>query len=122
MEVYVKYRSTNKSNFWDFGHKVEIISDIGIFITSNVLFVLPVDYRDSNLVGNEGVYFLWSFFCICKFVRMNEILMGLVDYMILIKICLDVFVLCVDVLKIYFLVVFFYGSLGLLLFGGLINS
>lgn len=48
--------------------------------------------------------------------------MGLVDYMILIRICLDVFVLCVDVLKIYFLVVFFYGSLGLLLFGGVINS
>ena len=48
--------------------------------------------------------------------------MGLVDYRILVKICLDVFVVFLDVLKIYFLVVFFYGALGLLLFGGAINS
>lgn len=53
---------------------------------------------------------------------MNVIMMGLIDYMILIKICLDVFVLFLDVLKIYFIAVFFYGSLGLLLFGGVINS
>lgn len=57
-----------------------------------------------------------------KFVRMNEILMGLADYRVLVKICLDVFVVFLDVLKIYFLVVFFYGALGLLLFGGVINS
>ena len=52
VELYVKLKSHSGGKFWDFGHKVEAISDIGIFITSNILFILPVDYRENNLVGN----------------------------------------------------------------------
>ena len=122
VELFIKNKVHSSGKFWNFSNKVEMLSDIGIFITSNVLFIFPTDYRSSELVGNEYAYYLWSFFCICKFIRMNEIMMGLVDYRILVRICLDVTVLVYDVLKIYFLVVFFYGALGLLLFGGLINS
>ena len=52
VELYVKYRSSDSDMFWNFEHKVEVISDIGIFITSNVLFIFPVDYRDDSLVGS----------------------------------------------------------------------
>ncbi len=108
--------------FWNFPNTVELISNVGIIFFSNVLYLLKSDYRDDDVVGSFTIYYLWGMFCFMKFIKMHKILMGFTDYEILVKTCLDVIPIVIDLLKIYLIVLIFYGTLGMFLFGGVMNT
>ena len=74
------------------------------------------------MVGNFYVYMAWNFFSYLKFIRINDLLMNMIVYKILIKVCLDIIPVMTDILKIYFIILFLFGATGLFLFGGLMNT
>lgn len=53
---------------------------------------------------------------------MNVLLMNLTTYRVLLKTCIDIVPVVVDVCKIYFIMLFFYGTVGFFLFGGVMNT
>lgn len=112
----------NPNKFWNFVNTIEIISHFGIILFSNLLFLLPTDLANNEVVGNFYVYMAWNFFSYLKFIRINDILMNMMVYKILIKVCLDIIPVMTDILKIYFIILFLYGAAGLFMFGGLMNT
>ena len=86
------------------------------------MFLLPTGYDDDTAVGNEYVYLLWGMCCFLKFIKMNVLLMNLTTYKVLVKTCIDILPVMIDVCKLYFIMLFFYGTIGLFLFGGKMST
>lgn len=122
IDFYFKYRFRLDNKFWNFPNSVEFLSNLGIVIFSNALYLLKSDYRDDDILGSYPLFLVWATFCFLKFIKIHVIMMGLVDYRIIIKTCFDVFPIVFDLFKIYTLVMILYATAGLFLFGGVMNT
>jgi hypothetical protein len=120
IDFYIQYRLNKEEEFWDTSRKLEIISNIGIIIFSNILFLIKADFRDDEVLGPFGIFLIWTTFCFLKFIKIHLIMMGLIQYKIIVKTCFDVFPIVIDLIKIYALVIIFYATFGLFLFGGVL--
>jgi len=101
---------------------LELISDVGIIIFANLLFLIPTEYDTEDLVGSYNLYICWGLCCFLKFIKLNIIMMNFIVYKVLVKTCLDVLPVMIDVCKLYFIMLFFYGAIGHYVFGGMINT
>lgn len=122
IDFYFKFKFHSDGDFWNFPNTVEFLSNIGIVVFSNCLYLLKSDYRDDDVLGSYGLFLVWASFCFFKFIKIHVIMMGLVDYRIIIKTCFDVFPIVLDLFKIYTLVILLYATFGLFLFGGVMNT
>ena len=122
LDFYFSYTFNKQSNFWGFANICELASIIGVIIFANVLYLLPMHFKESYALGSYPLYMMWTFFCLLKFVRMHVILMGLVNYRIIIKTCIHIVPLIIDLLGIYMIIVLFYATVGMYLFGGIMNT
>lgn len=122
LDFYMNMTFDTGSDFWNFGNICELMSTVGVIIFANILFILPSEYRESYAVGSYSLYVIWAFFSFLKFVRMHRILMGYVNYNVIIKTCVHIIPLIMDLLSIYMVVLLFYATVGMTMFGGILNT
>lgn len=122
LDFYFTWTFNNKSDFWGFANICELASIIGVIIFANILYLLPMHFKESYALGSYSLYITWTFFAFLKFVRMHVIMMNFVNYKIIIKTCIHIVPLIVDLLGIFSIVVLFYATVGMYLFGGIMNT
>jgi len=122
IDLYLKYTFNKRRNFWTFVNVCELASIIGVILFTNLLFIIPVDYLDTNPIGSYGLYLCWAFASFLKFPRMHLIMMEYANYKVIVKTCVHIIPLITDLINMYIIVILFYATLGLTMFGGVINT
>lgn len=121
IELFFKHK-IDPNNFWTLLNVIELVSSVGIIFASNLLFLQPSNYMDSDVVSNFGLYLFWAFFCVLKCFRINEFFMTRVKYKIIVKSCIDVFPVFKEVLLMYTGTILIYSVVGMFLYGGIMNT
>ena len=122
MELYMKYTFVTQPIFWSFDNVCDFISSIGMIIFSNMIFISPSSLTDEYAMGSIQLFTMWSLCCFMRMIKMHQILMGYINYKVIIKTIKDIFPLIMDLLSMYIVILLFYGVLGMAIFGGNIHS
>lgn len=123
VDLYLRYAFTKKRGFWGFMNVTDLISVVGVIFFSSVLFVIPVNYWELDPIGPYALYICWSFSAFLKFFRLHYIMtISFTSYKVIVKTCIHIVPLILDLISIYLIVVLFYATLGLTMFGGVINT
>lgn len=122
VDFYFRHRFSLKENFWSASNLLNLITSFAVVVLSNVLFLYPVDYRDSAIISQQVLFHLWAFSCIYKVLLFNEVLAGLVNYRIIMKTIQHILPLLFDMLSILLILLFAYSTICMSMFGGTINS
>jgi len=108
--------------FWNFTNTVEMISSVGILLTANMLYLLPINYYEKEIINNFTLYYFWAIFCLLKFFRVIDFLMMRVKLKIIFKACIDVMPIFIEIILIYTVVNLVFSMIGMFLYAGTINT
>lgn len=96
IELFFKY-SIAPNAFWNFFNTVEVTSSIGILFFANILYLLPSDYQDKDIINYFGAFLLWGICCLLKFFRLIEFLMMRVQLRVIFKSIIDVIPIFIEI-------------------------
>ena len=122
IDLYLKYTFNSDKHFWEFTNICELISIVGVILFANMLYLIPVDYLETNFVGSHALYICWAFSAFFKFTRLHVIMMNYTNYNVIVKTCIHIIPLITDLINMYLVVILLYAALGMTMFGGIINS
>lgn len=122
INFYFKHKFSLKESFWGVYNVLDLTTSFGIIVFSNILFLYPVDYREEVIISQMSFFYIWSFCCIFKLMMFNDVLCGLVNYKIIIKTAIHILPLLQDMISILLILLLFYSTIGMSIFGGMINS
>lgn len=121
IELCFKYFAAPNS-FWSFFNTIEFFSSAGILFFANLLYLLPNDYRDKEIINYFSVFLLWGLFCLMKFFRLIEFLMMRVELKVIFKSIVDVLPIFFEILMIVAFVNLIYSIIAQFLWAGLVNT
>lgn len=122
IDFLLRAHFSTKLVFWGFANIVECVSNVGVILIAHTLYLMPADYRATELIGSRALYLLWTFCCLLKFFILQRLLMRGIKYKIIVKTVLHIFPLLLDLLSCYIVLVLVYGVISYSALGGAINS
>lgn len=121
VELVLIYKS-DSIDFWNFINTVEVISCMGTILMANLLYLLPTHYSDKDVVGYPLLYLVWGSFCLLKLFRITKILMEIVKFKVIIKLCLDLMPILQQIILIFSMTNLVYSTISMFLYGGMLNT
>lgn len=122
LDIYFLYKYTPSQDFFNFFNTIELVTNLGIIVFSNLCFLNRVNVTDDDFVGNYFFFWCWGLFCCMKIVRIHAQLLYFVNYKVIIKTLLDILPLILDLLIILTIFILIFAALSTTFYGGLIDS
>ena len=112
----------NKKPYLNFYNICELISNCGIAVLVNLMFLRKIDINEDARSSDGYLLIFWQLCCVLKVVRINDILLRMINYKIVIRTIVDIYPLISDLISMYLIMVLIFATLCMSFYGGKIND
>lgn len=117
-----EFEYKNKKKFLNFYNICELVSNCGIAILVNLMFLKKINIDEDSKLSNGYLLILWQLCCVLKVVRLNDIFLRMINYKIVIRTIVDIYPLISDLISMYLIMVLIFATLCMSFYGGKIND